>query len=171
MSVLARRARDADDARYRALLALRDSVMSEIAKQAPPVGSLHIEDAVDTALSELLAQHVERRELLVARSKMGRPSPIAAERQTAQRSVSPTRPDSRRRASTGARHDDDADPLGLTTERLDAIQLQEIVAGLTGVQRQWADAVFALMLAAPPADGSDLPNGSGAARLERRADA
>ena len=158
MSVLARRARDADDARYRALLALRDSVMSEIAKQAPPVGSLHIEEAVDTALSELLAQHVERRDLLVARSKWVDRAQWRLkdkQRSAAFRLRHPIPVDEHPLALS---HDDDPDPFGVTTARLDAVQLQEIIAGLGGVQRQWADAVFALILAAPPADGSALPN-------------
>ena len=157
MSVLARRARDADDARYRALLALRDSVISEITRQAPPLGSLHIEDAVDTALSELLAQHLERRELLDARRRWVRRANSRLkdrQRSAAFRLRDPIPVDAHPLALS---HDDDHDPLGLPTELLDVIQLQEIIAGLAGVQRQWADAAFALMLAVPPADGSDMP--------------
>jgi hypothetical protein len=157
MSVLARRARDADDARYRALLALRDSVISEITKQAPPLGSLHIEDAVDTALSELLTKHVERRELLDARRRWAQRAQSRLkdrQRSAAFRLRDPTPVDEHPLALA---HGDHGDAFGLSTDGLDAIQLQEIVAGLTGVQREWADAVFALMLAAPPTDDSDLP--------------
>jgi hypothetical protein len=68
MSVLARRHREEDDARHRALLGLRDSVIAAVTRQAPEVGSVAIEEAVEAALAKVLKEGAHRCEPALARN-------------------------------------------------------------------------------------------------------
>ena len=60
ISVLARRHREQEDARHRALLGLRDSVIAAVTRQAPEVGSVAIEEAVEAALARVLEESAHR---------------------------------------------------------------------------------------------------------------
>jgi hypothetical protein len=152
MSVLARRAREQDDARRRALLGAGDSVIAAVTEEMPHVGSLAVEEAVETALAQILKKGAHRCDLEVAtRWWIGwaKLRMIDGRRLSASRDRDPIPVDEHPAALA---HSILEDPFALDGEGLDAVGLQEMLSSLSGRQREWADGLFGL-LRQPAVDG------------------
>ena len=157
MSVLARRHREQEEARHRALLGLRDSVIAAVTRQAPEVGSVAIEEAVEAALARVLEEGAHRCEAALVRNwwiKWARESLFAQGRGPAFRQRDRVPVDQHPRAlALGAR--DDA--LEFLEDDLTTTLVREILAALRGPQREWAQALFAQLLREGEGDGEGEP--------------
>jgi len=157
MSVLARRHREQEEARHRALLGLRDSVIAAVTWQAPEVGSVAIEEAVEAALARVLEEGAHRCEAALVRNwwiKWARESLFAQGRGPAFRQRDRVPVDQHPRAlALGAR--DDA--LEFLEDDLTTVLVREILAALRGPQREWAQALFAQLLREGDGDGEGEP--------------
>jgi hypothetical protein len=145
MSVLARRAREQDDARRRALLQMGDSVIAAVTEQMPHAGSLAVEEAVETALAEILEDGAHRCDLELATRwwiRWAKLRMIDGGRLSASRDRDPIPVDEHPAALA---HSILEDPLALAGDGLDAAGLQEILSSLSGRQREWADGLFGLL--------------------------
>ena len=157
MSVLARRHREQEEARHRALLGLRDSVIAAVTRQAPEVGSVAIEEAVEAALARVLEEGAHRCGPALVRNwwiKWARESLFAQGRGPAFRQRDRVPVDQHPRAlALGAR--DDA--LEFLEDDLTTTLVREILAALRGPQREWAQALFAQLLREGDGDGEGEP--------------
>lgn len=143
MSVLARRARDDELERHRALLAMRDSVVSATAAQLPKGGSSATFEAVDDALEQLLdaGAHVGDLALVKARWITWAKRRLIDTHRSAEfklREVAPV--DQHEQALA---HRADEDPLAGGEDTRQWWRLQEILQSLSGPQREWAQAWLA----------------------------
>jgi hypothetical protein len=156
MSVLARRAREQDDARRRALLGLGDSVFAAVTEEMPNAGSLAVEEAVERALRQILKKGAHRCDLELARRwwiSWAKLRMIDGGRLLEWRDRDPIPVDEHPAALA---HSILEDPLALDGEGLDAAGLQEILSSLSGPQREWADGLFGL-LRQPAIDAAAAP--------------
>jgi hypothetical protein len=153
MSVLARRAREQDEARHRALLGLGDAVFAAVTEEMPRAGSLAVEEAVEAALKQILRKGAHRCDLEFAKRwwiSWAKLRMIDGRRLSAFRDRDLIPIDEHPAALA---YSITEDPLALDGEGLDAAGLQEILSTLSGRQREWADGLFWL-LRQPAIDGS-----------------
>ncbi|MEY2514751.1 MAG: hypothetical protein QOJ89_2109 [bacterium] len=153
MSVLARRAREQDDARRRALLGLGDAVFAAVMEEMPRAGSLAVEEAVEAALTQILRKGAHRSDLELAKRwwiSWAKLRMIDGRRLSAFRDRDLIPVDEHPAALA---HSIIEDPFALDGEGLDAAGLQEILSTLSGRQREWADGLFWL-LRHPAIDGA-----------------
>jgi hypothetical protein len=158
MSVLARRRREEDDARYRALLEMRDSVIAAVTWETPYAGSLAIEEAVDKALVQVLKKGAHRCEPALARNwwiSWAEARLIDYGRRGASKYRDRIPVDEHPQAlARGA--EDEALEL-LDNDELTTAGLHEVLGMLKGLQREWAHALFAQLLCAAEGEGEALP--------------
>lgn len=154
MSVLARRARDGELERHRALLAMRDSVVVATAALLPRSGSSATIEAVDDALEQLLdaGAHLGDLELVKSRWITWAQRRLIDTHRSAEfkrREAAPVDEHDKALAQGGR-----ADPFAVGEDSRQWWRLQEILGSLTGSQREWADAWLPQVLSSSLGQGA-----------------
>jgi hypothetical protein len=140
MSVLARRCRDEELNRERALVAMRDAVVAAITAYMPGAGSSATLEAVDEALAQLVAgraHHADADEVKARWIRYARCRLIDEHRSADSRYRDATAVDDHAQALavTGC-----GDPCDVIEAERQSWRVREIISVLRGEQREWAEA-------------------------------